>query len=60
MTEQLRCPSCQRKLFEIQFNGLVDMSIKCPKCRNVIHLHLDSKKGVRISEVVGKGVSKRG
>ncbi len=56
MTEYLRCPSCQRKLLEIEFNGIVDINTKCPKCRKIIHFHLNNNKGVRIAEVVGKGV----
>lgn len=58
MKEQLRCPSpdCQRKLFEIDFDGTVDINTKCPKCRKVIHFHLNNKKGVRIAEVTGKEV----
>lgn len=54
MKEQLRCPSCQRKLFEIEFDGSTDINIKCPKCKNIIHFYLNKQKGKRIAEVVGR------
>lgn len=55
MKEQLRCPSCQRKLLEIEFDGAVDINIKCPKCKHHIHLKLNKKKKIRISEVDWQG-----
>ena len=54
MKEQQRCPSCQRKLFEIEFDSSVDITIKCPKCRNLIRLYLNKQKKIRIAEVTGK------
>lgn len=53
MHEQLRCPSCNKKLFEIEFYHLVDINIKCPRCKNTIHIHLNNIDDLRIAEVQG-------
>lgn len=40
---ELHCPHCNRRLFDFELQGVIHLSIKCPKCGKFVELNL--KKG---------------
>ncbi|MBW9148520.1 hypothetical protein K2F40_05970 [Clostridium sp. CM028] len=41
MTEQVRCPICRRRLFDIEGDATGVIDIKCIQCKQVAQMRLD-------------------
>lgn len=41
--ESYRCPTCGRRLFDIDEVVMVKLTIKCPRCKNTSSIHIDSR-----------------
>ena len=41
MSEAVKCPSCQRRLFDKDESTCGAIEIKCPACRKVIKIRLE-------------------
>ena len=40
-TNQIRCPYCQMRLFDIINNAKGQIEIKCGRCRKIVKIELD-------------------
>lgn len=43
MRNQIKCPNCLKRLFDIKSNVRGEIEIKCPKCKQVVVLILNDK-----------------
>lgn len=41
MAEQVKCPICGRRLFDIEEPSAGLIAIKCSQCRNILQVRLD-------------------
>jgi len=58
MTEQVKCQSCGRRLFDKDEEAVGGISIKCPNCRKVSNIKLEKgRKTYRsVSAIPSNGV----
>lgn len=36
MSERVKCPFCKQRLFDLRSKGVVELEIKCPKCKRIV------------------------
>ena len=48
LVEQVKCPSCGRRLFDKEVGSTGGIAIKCPICRNVCRVKLGKEKERRM------------
>ncbi len=41
MSRQVKCPNCNKRLFDINTEGTGAIGIKCPKCKQIINISLN-------------------
>lgn len=49
MTEIVKCPYCRQRLFDLEAESIVVVSIKCPKCKKVSKIERNSKAIAKVS-----------
>ena len=40
MANQVKCPNCMNRLFDVKKEATVEIEIKCPKCKKVVDVKL--------------------
>lgn len=48
MAIKVMCPICNKRIFDIKNRASGEIEIKCPHCRNVISVELNSSRSVPI------------
>lgn len=43
--EQIRCPHCGKRLFDLDGKGEVKIVIKCPRCRTITAVDRHNEQG---------------
>jgi len=43
MAEQVKCPICGRRLFDLEESSVGSIAIKCTQCRNVLRVRLEKE-----------------
>ena len=42
MQEIIKCPNCQKRIFDLEWQGRTAVKIKCIHCRNVVSIERNS------------------
>lgn len=50
--ERLKCPVCGKRAADIDANGNVNLTLKCPNCHNIVKLNYSGQRTLSRRRVV--------